>query len=114
MKPLPPYGRKFLADLPTAGLCVAIGSHAWRFAKARPYPVLVLPTENMPTDFLWPFHPNGSVIFEVGDFDDDRLTAIARELLKAGCPFVVAIREALMSEDPRVFFYGEDHANKPA
>lgn len=108
---LPPFGKRYLADPPAAGLCVAIGPDAWRYAKQKPFQVLVLPPENEPQDFRWPSHPGGAVVFEVGEFNDDRLEAMATELLKSGCPFVCAIREALVhvkDADPRHFFYPEN------
>lgn len=105
MKPLPPYGKQWLADPPGAGLWVAIGPTAWNFAKARAFPVPILPDDAEPADYRWPAHRGGATIFECGIFDDDRLSAMATELLTAGSPFVVAIREALLDSDPHVYFY---------
>lgn len=107
MKPLPPYAKTYLAAPPPAGLWIAVGPGAWNFATSKPFPVLVIPQENEPSDFRWPSHPGGALVFECTTFDDALLTAIATELLAAGCPFVVAIREALMASDPRHFFYPE-------
>ena len=106
-KPLPPFGKQWRDSPPSAGLCVAYGPNAWNYSKAKPFPVLVLPSDQKPTDFRWPSHPGGAVIFERGDYNDDCLTALATELLSAGSPFVVAIREALTGSDPRTFFYPE-------
>ena len=105
MKPLPPYAKQFLAALPSAGLCVAIGPKAWDYAKRKPFPVLVC--EGEPSSYRWPGHAGGAVVFERGDYNDEYLTALATELLSAGSPFVVAIREALTGSDPRTFFYPE-------
>ena len=109
-KPLPPFARKFLETPPSAGLWIAIGPGAWRFAKKKSFPTLVLPQQNEPSDFRWPSHAGGALVFELGELNEERLEAIATELLVAGCPFVVAIREALMSEDPRHFFYVDSAA----
>lgn len=107
MKPLPPYAKQFLSAPPSAGLCVAIGPTAWDYAKKKTFPVLVCPSDSEPSAYRWPGHAGGAVVFERGDFRDDRLSAMATELLAAGCPFVVAIREALMESDPRHFYYPE-------
>ena len=106
-KPLPPFGKQWGDSQPSAGLCVAYGPNAWNYSKAKPFPVLVLPNDKKPSDFRWPSHPGGAVIFERGEFDDDRLAELANELLLAGSPFAVAVREALMGSEPRHFFYPE-------
>ncbi len=104
---LPPYGAQYLAAPPSAGLCIAIGPDAWDYAKKKPFAVLVVPDDNQPSDYRWPSHPGGALIFERGIYDNHRLTAMATELLVAGSPFVVAIREALLDDDPQTFFYAE-------
>lgn len=47
-------------------------------------------------------------MLESGELNDKRLTALATELLAVGCPFVVAIREALIKKDPRHFFFADE------
>ncbi len=69
---------------------------------------MVLPYDEDPKNFRWPRHKYGALIRECAQYDDDRLTAMARALLKAGSPFVVALREALLrSYDACVYFYPE-------
>ena len=102
-KPLPPYGNNYLND-PRNGLHVAIGPSAWDFAKTRPYPVMVLPDGERPTDRRWPPSDGPALIWERGAFDTDRLTELACCLLQCGASSVVAIREAEMCNDPRTFF----------
>jgi len=107
-KQLPPYGQQYLEQRPSAGIWVAIGPGAWRFAKVRTFPVMVLPEDKDPKDFNWPSDGQQPVlIHERGDFNDDRLYAMAKALILAGASSVVAIREALLNDDPRVFFDAE-------
>ena len=102
---LPPYGKQYLEDRPSAGIWVAIGVGAWQFAKVRTFPVLVLPEDKEPADFEWPTDGGPVLIHERGPCDDERLHAMAKALMLAGAPSVVAIREALLDKyDPRVFF----------
>ena len=102
---LPPYARQYLEQRPSAGIWVAIGPGAWRFAKTRSFPVMVLPEDHEPSDYEWPSNGQPVLIHERGQFDDERLQAMAKALLLAGAPSVVAIREALLDDDdPRVFF----------
>ena len=66
---------------------------------------MVLPDGANPEDFRWPSDRRPAQIHERGDYDDDRLIAMAKALIDAGASSVVAIREALLdSNDPRVFF----------
>ena len=102
---LPPYGQQYLEQRPSAGIWVAIGPGAWRFAKVRTFPVMVLPEDKDPEDFNWPSDGQPALIHERGDFNDERLNTMAKALLLAGATSVVAIREALLDHgDPRVFF----------
>ena len=102
---LPPYGKQYLEQLPSAGIWVAIGPGAWDFAKIRSFPVMVLPEDREPHDFDWPSNGQAALIHERGDYNDDRLNSMAEALILAGAPTVVAIREALLIDgDPRVFF----------
>lgn len=110
----PPYAKDFLAGPLPAGLCIATGADAWQFAKCKPFPVLVLPADAEPSDFRWPSDPGGVVIFERGRADDGRLHALVSELLTAGSPFVVAIREAYLADDPRHIFYPGDNVDAVA
>ena len=102
---LPPYGRQYLEQVPSAGIWVAIGPGAWRFARTRSFPVMVLPEDNDPGDYEWPSNKQPALIHERGEYNDERLHSMATALLLAGAPSVVAIREALLDEgDPRIFF----------
>jgi len=102
---LPPYGREYLRKRPSAGIWVAIGPSAWKFANSRTFPVMVLPEDRDPKDFEWPSNRQPALIQERGDLNDERLYATAEALILAGAPSVVAIREALLNlDDPRVFF----------
>ena len=102
---LPPYGKQYLEQRPSAGIWVAIGPGAWDFARIRTFPVMVLPEDKEPGDFEWPSDGQPALIHERGDINDERLYSMAEALLLAGAPSVVAIREALLTkDDPRVFF----------
>ena len=100
---LPPYGKQF-EPIPIGGVRVAIGSGAWKVQGKHAHPIMVLPEDAEPCDFRWPYDNRPALIFELGTYDDDRLQAMAEALLRAGASSVVAIREALMDGDPRVFF----------
>lgn len=104
---LPPYGQQYLDRLPRAGVMVAIGPTAWNFAESDSRIIMALPYDEHPRDYRWPSHESGALIFERGQYDDDRLSAMARALLEAGSPFVLALREALKGkgQDCRAFFY---------
>ena len=102
---LPPYGKQYLEQRPSAGIWVAIGPGAWKFAEVRSFPVMVLPDNRDPNDFEWPADGGPVLIHERGPCNDERLNAMAKVLILAGAKSVVAIREALLEEyDPRVFF----------
>ena len=102
---LPPYAKQYLEQRPSAGIWVAIGNGAWQFAQVRTFPVMVLPDDSEPSDYEWPSNGQPALIHERGELNDERLHAMAKELILAGAPSVVAIREALLtSYDPRVFF----------
>ncbi len=102
---LAPYAKQYLEERPSAGIWVAIGPGAWRFAQVRTFPVMVLPEGSKPSDYEWPSNGQPALIHERGEYNDERLHAMAEALLLAGAPSVVAIREALLSDDdPRVFF----------
>jgi len=101
----PPFGKQYLEQKPSAGMWIAIGPGAWDFAKSRSFPVLVLPIDAELSDFEWPTDGGPVLVHERGQFDDDRLRAMAEALLRAGASSVVAIREALLNDhDPRVFY----------
>ena len=103
----PPYSSQYV---PQRGLEVALGCHAWTFAKRQYKAVLVLPMDRDPAEFMWPAEQYGAVIHETGSRDDERLDKLAGELLKAGNPHVVALRHSLAwvpGADPRVFYYSE-------
>lgn len=107
---LPPYGKLF-EPVPRSGVRVVIGSDAWIFADQCGHPIMVLPEDSQPSDFHWPSDKRPALVFEWGTYDDERLTEMALALLTAGASSVVAIREALMNSDPRVFFDAEDVRN---
>jgi hypothetical protein len=87
---------------------VAIGQGAWDFQKKHGSPIMVLPDDKSPEDFRWPSDGGPALIHERGIYDDNRLTAMAEALLRAGASSVVAIREALLTDyDSRVFFDAE-------
>ena len=112
MKPLPPFGKSF-QPVPDSGIRVAFGPTAWAFAKCHPhFPMMVLPEDSEPSDFRWPSSNGPALIYERGTFNDKRLDTLARALMVAGSPSVVALREALNSDDPRVFYgrKGQKHA----
>lgn len=100
---LPPYGKQF-QPVPPSGVRVAIGPAAWQFAERHPHPIMVLPSDSRPCDFRWPSDGKPALVHERGTNDDETLYAITSALLRAGASSVVAIREALLSGDPRVFF----------
>lgn len=110
-KTLPPYGKQF-QPVPRNGIQVAIGPGAWDFQKGHRSPIMVLPDDANPDDFAWPSDGGPALIHERGEYNDDRLTAMAEALLCAGAPSVVAIRDALADldhagSDPRVYFEPE-------
>ena len=101
---LPPFGKQF-QRVPASGVRVAIGPGAWSFARTHHRPVMVLPDDSEPKDFLWPSDGNTALVYERGPRNDDRLQRMAEALLVAGASSVVAVREALLDDsDPRVFF----------
>ena len=101
---LPPYGKQF-QPAPASGVRVAIGPGAWKFAQTHCHPIMVLPDDTKPSDFVWPSDGYPALIHERGQYDDAQLYATASALLNVGASSVVAIREALLSDyDPRVYF----------
>ncbi len=112
---LPPFGRNF-QPIPKTGVRVAIGPGAWGFAQTQRnipngwnIPVMVLPDGEDAQSFTWPSDGSPALIYEKGEVKGDkqareRLTTLARELLLAGASSAVAIRDAYLGEDPRVFF----------
>lgn len=106
IKRLPPFGKQFI-PVPTSGVRVALGPTAWDFQKHHSSAVMVLPDDDHPDSYRWPSDGRPALIFERGTYDDERLEALATVLLCAGAPSVVAIREALLSGDPRLFFDAE-------
>ena len=101
---LPPFGKQF-HPVPKSGIRVAIGPGAWSFQKRHHCPIMVLPEDESPPSFTWPCDGKPALLHERGDYNDDRLDEMARELLRAGASSVVAIREALTNDyDLRVFY----------
>lgn len=106
-KQLPPFGKEF-QPVPPSGVRVALGPGAWDFAKKQFHPTMVLPEDANPGDFRWPSDGKPALIHERGDYDDERLDALAQALLNAGAGSIVAIREALLDDyDARVFYDAE-------
>ncbi len=104
-KKLPPFGKCF-QPVPPSGVRVAIGCEpdVWEFAKGHAQPIMVLPAVNNVADYRWPSDGKPALIHERGCYDDERLDEIAGALLRAGASSVVALREALLADDPRVFY----------
>ncbi len=101
---LSPFGKQF-DPVPRSGVRVAVGPSAWDFVKTQRQPIMVLPDDANADDFQWPSDGKPALIYERGDYNDERLDSLAHALLKAGASSVVAIREALLDEyDPRVFY----------
>jgi len=112
---LPPFGKRF-QPVPPSGVRVAVGPGAWGFAQTKrnipngwDIPVMVLPDGEDAKLFTWPSDGFPALIYEKGEAKGDKqsreqLTALAKELLLAGASSVVAIRDAYLGEDPRVFF----------
>lgn len=104
-RPLPPYARQYLNELPNAGLWVAIGPHSWGAASRKPFPIVVLPPESKPEDYTWPATIAPALILETGPESDSLLERVATALMIVGAPSVVAIREARLRDvDACVYF----------
>ncbi len=101
---LPPYAKQWFAEKPSAGVVVAIGDGAWRFAQSHQLPIMVLPDDEVPATFHWPSNRQPALVHECGLPDDDRLRALVVELMRSGTPSVVALRHSLKHSDPRKFF----------
>lgn len=107
MKPLPPYGKQWLAERPHAGLWVAVGPRAWEFAASKPFPVPLLPPGRPVSDFEWPAVESAALIVDTGDCAETR-DELAKALMTAGAPSVVAL--ALSRRDPRIYYTRESAA----
>ena len=104
---LPPFGKQF-KPVPSSGVRVCLGPGAWGKSKAHAFPIMVLPQDKTPSEYRWPSDDGPALIFECGEYNDDKLDSMAAALLRAGSPSAIAIREALLDDyDPRVFFYPE-------
>ena len=103
----PPYYNDYIEN-PLGGIRVALGPQAWEFAKKQYHPTMVLPQDEIPSDRDWPSDGQPALIYERGEYNDERLDALAQALLRAGAGSVVAIREALLNDyDLRVFYERE-------
>lgn len=102
---LPPYGRQYLEDPPSAGLWVVFGPDAWDFASKQPFPVVVLPPGAKPTDYDWPATSGPALIFETGPRADDLLHELAKSLMLVGAPSIVAIRDSFLSSSKCCLFF---------
>lgn len=110
MKRLPPFGKSF-QPVPISGVRVVIGRgpSIWEFANNQPHAIMVLPEGENPSRFQWPSDNRPSLVHERGEPKgsveaDRRLDALAKALLIAGASSIVALREAYVDDDPRVFF----------
>ena len=104
---LPPFAKQF-QPVPPSGVRVCLGPGAWGKSKAHAFPIMVLPQDKTPSEYRWPSDGGPALIFECGEYNDDRLRSMAEALLIAGASSVVAIREALLNDyDPRKFFDAE-------
>lgn len=103
--PLPPYGREYVQQRPSAGPWIAYGPDAWGAAEKKPFPVMVLPDGRRAADFRWPVRGEAAVILETGPEDDERLRKVAEALFAAGAPSLVALRMSRLDAkaDCRVF-----------
>ena len=105
--PLPPYCNDYHDSRPRYGLQIAIGPNGWGFAKQDRRIILVLPFDEDPKNYRWPQN-EPAIVHERGQFDDNRLIAMAKILLEGGSPFVIGLREALIETGfPDVYFYSE-------
>ncbi len=103
----PPFAKQF-QPVPPSGVRVCLGPGAWGKAKGHAFPIMVLPQDKTPSEYRWPSDDSPALIFECGEYNDDRLDSMAAALLRAGCPSAVTIREALLNGgDPRVFYDAE-------
>ncbi len=106
-KTIAPFGKQF-QPVPPSGVRVCIGPTAWDFQKRHHVPIMVLPQDKTPSEYRWPSDGGLALIFECGEYNDDRLRSMAEALLRAGASSAVAIREALLNDyDPRKFFDAE-------
>ena len=109
---LPPFGRQYLDNPPSAGLWVAVGPRSWDIAVQKPFPVVVLPPGAQPADYEWPTTAGAALIFETGPCDDELLLELATMLMLVAAPSVVAIRESLLqSPDCCLFFEPVAHGD---
>jgi len=99
-RPLPPFGRQFLASKGNAW--VALGERAWEIARSKSFPVMVLPPGADPYSYRWPVAGHVVTVIESGSYDTDRLERLALILMTDGARRVIACREALIHDD-RVF-----------
>lgn len=111
---LPPFGKQWLAEPPSAGLVVAFGADAWGFARSRAFPCLVLPDDEPASTFDWRaftgIKSGPALIHECGAGNEGLLDELARELMRAGAPTIVAIRHSRLHTDSRVFYVpGDGH-----
>ena len=107
-KRLPPFGKKF-QPVPSSGVRVALGPGAWDFANRHHCPIMVLPQTDIASSYTWPTDDGPALVHQRGETRDNteaeiRLAELAKALLVAGACSVVALREAYLNDDPRVFF----------
>ncbi len=104
---LPPFAKQF-QPVPPSGVRVCLGPGAWGKSKAHAFPIMVLPQDKTPSEYRWPSDDGPALIFECGEYNDDKLDSMAAALLRAGASSVISIREAFLDDyDPRKFFDAE-------
>lgn len=91
MRPLPPYGQRFLHARQSAGPWIAVGSEAWAFPMYKSFPVMVLPPDANPFDFDWPVRGQSVLVHQWGAARPDTLDRLMLALFQAGAEMIVAV-----------------------
>ena len=106
MKPLPPYGNRYLVEKPDFGPWVCTGPGAWEAAKASSFPRMVLPYGANPAGFRWPVQGQTVTVTEHGIDEQESIRGLARELISSNdAEAVIANR----SVGGLMTFVGADH-----
>ncbi len=105
MKPLPPYGNRYLKEKPDLGPWVYVGDEAWNYAQIH-YPGMVLPPDRSPIEFRWPVQGEIVTVIECGVDAPESIRGLAHELIGSnGAEAVIALR----SVGGLMTFVGVDH-----